>query len=293
MNTIKSIISTIQDFQGEITVGQWVSCKLYDLGLGVVYAIDEDVNKGTIISSHGEVTTQREGGNVFVAFLNGRKCNFSEVLLRRGIQYALVEKPLANSETIESLVTQAAEYEAKLAADKDLAAKLHREEVTALRANEALANFQQFTDRYPPASKVAKNIRLELKTAFKGIKFTVKSSGRQTKIEWTDGVSEAQVRDLLSRYVCEHFDHDKQTRVHTFTPWHEVFGSIDSLVCSRSYSDSLVKQAINVVCDEHDTLSYSVDEYRSGALNRQRFVDCDAYSVYQLVRFYLIKHAVV
>ncbi|MBY7854383.1 hypothetical protein KW429_11805 [Vibrio fluvialis] len=287
-----SIISTLQNYQGDITVGQWVSCTLYDMGLGVVYAISDDVNKGKITHVVGQVTTEREGGNVFVAFLSGRKCSFSEMLLRKGVQFALIDKPLATLDTIQSLITQAKELEAKLAADRELSAKLHREEVSAFRCDESLSHLTQFTERYPAASKVAKNLRLELKT-FKGVKFNVKSSGRRSTIEWTDGVSEAQVRDLLARYVCEVFDHEKQSRIHTFTSWHEVFGSVDSLTCQRTYSDEVVKQALNVVCDEHETQTYTVDQYRSGALYHQNFIDCDAYSVHQLVRFYLIKHAVI
>lgn len=293
VTTLNPAITPISDFKGQIIVGQWVTCSLYGLGLGVIYALDDSVNRGKVTHTTGAVTTMREGGNVFVAFLTGRKATLSEVLLRKGIQFALVDKGLASKATIDSLVTQSQELDAKLAADKALADKLYKEEVIALRSDASLSHLVQFEERYPSASKVAKNLRTELKAAFKSIKFKVTASGRRATVSWIDGVSQYQVRQLLERYITEHLDESQQERVHRFTPFNEVFGSVDSINLDRQYSDEMVKSALNVVCEEHQTATYSLADYREGRLFHARFDDCQAYSVYQLVRFHLIHNSVI
>ncbi|MEI8659383.1 LPD29 domain-containing protein [Vibrio sp. Hal054] len=293
VTTFNPTITPITNFEGQIIVGQWVTCSLYGLGLGVIYAIDDNVNRGMVTCTKGAVTTMRDGGNVFVAFLTGRKSTLSEVLLRKGIQFALVDKGLASQDTIDSLVTQSQELDAKLAADKALSEKMYKEEVSALRSDASLSYLVKFDERYPSASKVAKNLRAELKIAFKGIKFKVTASGRRATVTWTDGASQQQVRQLLDRYITDRLDESQQQRIHTFTPFNEVYGSVDSINFDRNYSDEMVEQALSIVCDEHQTATYSVEQYRDGRLFNVRFDDCQAYSVYHLVKFHLINHAVI
>jgi Large polyvalent protein associated domain 29 len=60
---------------------------------------------------------------------------------------------------------------------------------------------------YIPARDVAKLVRAELKEAFPGQKFSVRTDhGTTLNIEWTDGPSDKTVSDLLDKYAGEGFD---------------------------------------------------------------------------------------
>lgn len=286
------LFSELKHFNGTITVGQWINCSLYNMGLGVICQIDDHVNNGMSTVSREGVDVVRTGGYVHVVFLTGRRATFSEYLLRQGEQYALVNQPIASDETLSQLVDQAQRMAEQLASDKKRLSEMHAEEIAGLRVNEQLTHLTQVEERYAPASKVAKNLRVELKRAFSGIKFKVTSSGRIATISWVDGVTEQQVKDCLGRYVCNSYDtmsNGFQTRI---TPWMEVFGSVDSLRLQREFTDRLIEHAIDHVCEAHNALPVDVAEYRSGRLYQQRFDDCEAYSVHQLIRLHLLKHAV-
>ncbi|MBF4438107.1 hypothetical protein ERJ77_27210, partial [Vibrio anguillarum] len=97
-------MNMIKNFDGEIFVGQWIYQSLYNKGLGVIYSIDENVNKGDIVKDVGYAVIAFNGGNVNVVFLNGSLSTHSESLLRKGVQYGLVDKALASQDTIAFLL---------------------------------------------------------------------------------------------------------------------------------------------------------------------------------------------
>jgi len=63
---------------------------------------------------------------------------------------------------------------------------------------------------YYSVTETAKFIRKDLKSAFPGVKFSVRSSsysgGASIRVYWIDGPTEAQVKDVTRRYVGSTFD---------------------------------------------------------------------------------------
>ena len=60
---------------------------------------------------------------------------------------------------------------------------------------------------YIPAKDVAKLVRAELKTAFPGTKFSVRTDhGTTLNIEWTDGPATAAVDQITDKYAGQGFD---------------------------------------------------------------------------------------
>lgn len=63
---------------------------------------------------------------------------------------------------------------------------------------------------YEKASETAKKVRVELKKAFPGVKFSVKSSsyagGSSIRVSWTDGPTRERVKAITSRFESASFD---------------------------------------------------------------------------------------
>lgn len=61
-----------------------------------------------------------------------------------------------------------------------------------------------------PAAEAAKMIRRELKEAFPGIKFTVRSKtysgGDSVNVSWFNGPTQTDVEDVIKKYQQGHFD---------------------------------------------------------------------------------------
>ena len=90
----------------------------------------------------------------------------------------------------------------------------------------------------------AKNIRVELKRAFPGIAFSVRTSkyagGNSVDISWTDGPTTAQTEKITNKYAGGHFDGMTDSYDYKSSPWTEVFGEAKYVHCQRHYSDQTV-----------------------------------------------------
>jgi hypothetical protein len=74
------------------------------------------------------------------------------------------------------------------------------------------------------AASAAKAIRVELKTKFPGIKFSVRSStfagGNSIDVSWTDGPTDAAVGEVIGKYQYGNFD--GMTDCYNYEPTHVV-----------------------------------------------------------------------
>jgi hypothetical protein len=116
-----------------------------------------------------------------------------------------------------------------------------------------------------------KNIRIELKAAFPGVKFSVKSErfsmGNAIRISWTDGPTSAQVEEITRRY--EAGDFDGMTDCYNYRKdhaWTDAFGSGKYITMSREYSPELVQRAIDYIWDRYqpEVAKITTDDYFSG-----------------------------
>jgi len=127
----------------------------------------------------------------------------------------------------------------------------------AARASTAAALAAAFPHLVPIGGKVdplnaaAKNIRIELKLAFPGIKFSVKSSrfsmGDSIDVSWTDGPNCAQVNAIVCRYKAGSFDGMTDCYEYSRSAWTDAFGDTKYLHTSRTNSDIALSSAARTV----------------------------------------------
>lgn len=89
----------------------------------------------------------------------------------------------------------------------------------------------------------AKNVRIELKAAFKGVKFFVKSEsfsgGNAIRVSWTDGPTDAQVEEITNKYRAGRFDGMTDCYDYEFSYWTEAFGDANISVPAAKFPTRL------------------------------------------------------
>lgn len=126
------------------------------------------------------------------------------------------------------------------------------EQVQALREDPRYQMLHQGDD---PGSGVlaTQNIRIELKRAFPGVRFSVRKSGYGTvNVRWVDGPSLVKVDELLGKYQAEepHPDDGRRLRAEN-QAWVHAFGGASYVSTARDHSRALVAQALAAVYDAH------------------------------------------
>ncbi len=91
----------------------------------------------------------------------------------------------------------------------------------------------------------AKNIRILLKEAFNGQKFSVTSDYSKVSVNWIDGPTDAQVNEVIARFDIGASDMDTDYFYTVKTAFSELFGGVQYLSTTRETSDALIQQAIN------------------------------------------------
>lgn len=133
------------------------------------------------------------------------------------------------------------DYEAKQAARKSLA--------DALKA--ANPGLVPVSDKVNALVAAAKNIRIELKRAFPGVKFTVRterySGGDSINVGWIDGPMTDQVRSIIGKYAAGTFD--GMTDCYNYAPgaWNTAFGDAKYVFANRDMSEAGAESAIRTV----------------------------------------------
>lgn len=98
----------------------------------------------------------------------------------------------------------------------------------------------------------AKNARIELKIAFPGVKFSVKTSrfsgGDSMSVRWTDGPNSNQVSAIVDKYAAGHFNGMDDSYSYTADAWNNAFGDAKYVQTSRDLSDKAIASAIRTFC---------------------------------------------
>lgn len=114
----------------------------------------------------------------------------------------------------------------------------------------------------------AKNIRIELKKAFPGVKFTVRterfSMGDAIRVGWTDGPTTPQVDEIVNKYKAGSFNGMEDIYEYNTGPFNDFFGDAKYISTSRNYTDALVAEAIAAVAEKYGVEPIAVEDYRRG-----------------------------
>lgn len=164
------------------------------------------------------------------------------------------------------------DYQAKQAARASVAAALQA-------ANPHLVPVGQVFGKNDSLNAAAKNIRIELKAAFPGVKFSVKSSrfsgGDSIDVRWTDGPNGDQVDAIIDRYSAGSFNGMEDIYEYSRSAWTDAFGDAKYVHSSRALSDKAIESAIRTAkaqgrISEEATLA----DYHAGRLGYG--YQCDA-----------------
>lgn len=144
----------------------------------------------------------------------------------------------------------------------------------------------------------AKLIRQALKEAFKGVKFSVRSStysgGASIYVNWTDGPNVAQVEAVSKTFTGAYFDGMQDLKGSTYALMDgEVirFGA-DFVFSSRTHSPALVAKACASVARMYGLSEVpSAEDFLRGRLHGVRLNDGWGYDVAQLVHQNLAKRS--
>ncbi|AZS26280.1 LPD29 domain-containing protein [Vibrio anguillarum] len=278
-------MNMIKNFSDEIKVGQWIYQSLYSKGLGVIYSIDGNVNKGEIVEQKQNVLVSFSGGYLNVVFLDGSVANHAECLLRGGVQYGFVDKAPATQDEIDALLLKAQQKEIDDEAEKLRNAFAFENQVEEHRNNPENAHLIQLNDKHSSMTDVAKNVRLDLKKHFKGVKFSVRCHRCSIVVNWTDGATEKQVKKVVDRYHSAHFNGMEDIQEQNYTAFHSVFGSVDYMRYNRECSETSIKAVIASLCEEkQEARELSYQAFSKGEYHNEYFESCAHDSIQRLIR---------
>lgn len=159
------------------------------------------------------------------------------------------------------------EWQAKQQARRVAAAALHASFPYLVPVNEKTRSL----------NAAAKNIRIELKRAFPGVKFSVRSSsysgGDSIRVSWIDGPTTAQVDPIVNRYSAGTFDGMTDCYNYEANAWTDAFGDAKFVFTERENSDRAIASAIRYVATKYagNFTAYNiavptVEQFRSGKL---------------------------
>jgi len=124
----------------------------------------------------------------------------------------------------------------------------------------------------------AKNMRIELKTAFPGVKFSIKSSrfsgGNSIDVRWVDGPISKQVDAIVAKYEAGKFNGMDDSYTYTADAWNDAFGDAKYVHTSRDLSDKAIASAIRTLLARHGeqlgdlATKLTVEAYNDGSLRR-------------------------
>jgi hypothetical protein len=236
----------VRDTASAIVVGTRIYTGLYNRGEGIVYAVkDEPPMKaipGVRILNPSPHRKQFD-----IVFLHGaRSQNLPEAILR-GVQWRILDKPVAEAAEIQAALAIAHHVETEAQAAAAAAEGARTAELERLRTAPEYAHLAQGDDRY--SGKLAgANIRKSLKAAFPGVAFSVKKSSHGSlSVSWTDGPTVRAVEAITSIYRRGSFDGMQDMYQDDRSAWCEVYGGVQYINAHRETTPALVDKAIAAV----------------------------------------------
>ncbi|MFM5576870.1 DUF3560 domain-containing protein [Aeromonas veronii] len=157
-------------------------------------------------------------------------------------------RTLATLAEMAALLDQ--EKEAKAAAEeqKKVAAEQRAAEVARLAAGAPeYAHLVPLGEQDRGGVAAAKNVRRDLKKAFPGVKFSVKSSYTTINVSWQDGPTRRQVEDVIDKYQQGTFDGMTDCYEYHTSPFNERYGAVQYTFAERDHSEELRAAATRLI----------------------------------------------
>lgn len=152
---------------------------------------------------------------------------------------------------LAELAMSAALAKSKHTSAKELAKQAHAQALIDLAAQ--FPQLKRADNTYTGGKLAAANMRILLRAAFKGVKFSVTSTYSSARVVWTDGPTDAQVQAVIGRFDIGASDTQSDYFYTVDTAFSQLFGGVQYLTTRREETDGLIQEAINQVYKDRDT----------------------------------------
>lgn len=237
-----------------LSLGQRLHCILYGGRDGIIVAI-HGTQSPSAIREHGIMVS---GGTATfdIVWDDNTESHRTPEAIIHSVQWRIYEE-IASPAEIAAAKARAALHLAQAETAKQQASE-HRRRLRAALPD-AHPDLETGTDSHS-GTLAARNIRRQLKSAFPGIKFSVRKRHHGSiTISWTDGPTGKQVGAITAPFITGHFDGMEDIyKNDDSNVWPDVFGGARHIDTDRSHSDDLLTRAIDSVwsrwVDDNDKL---------------------------------------
>lgn len=187
-----------------IVIGQRVYTNPYCRGDGIVFRITGDQSPESVRTLQGVVAT---GGRAYfdIVFECGSISRALPECILRGVQWEILDA-VATGDEIAAALHHAEHEEARKATEAQAASERRAAEREEHKKNNPTLLQAKDQPNWSPGRRSGANIRSELKKAFPGVKFSVKSDYNSVDIYWTCGPTCEQVGDIVGKYKAGSFN---------------------------------------------------------------------------------------
>lgn len=165
----------------------------------------------------------------------------------RSVQWKVLDE-VETSVYIGKMLRKAAELEAERERAEEEAATAREKQLEELR-QEYGSWLKIAENRHSSTAFAAANMRKQLKRAFPGVKFSVRSEsfsgGDAIRVSWTNGPTKTQVEEITDRYEKGRFDSQEEIYNYRNSPFTDLFGGAKYVSCSRE-----IETDIEMLCRE-------------------------------------------
>lgn len=232
-------------YSGRLSVGQRVHSMLYGGRDGIITSIKGEQRPETVRAFGGGAVVMGGSAYVTVAFQDGTISHGIPESIIRGVQW-YISGEIASLDEISGALTYA--EATKIAQDRE------RELIKAEREKQRSELPGRYPHLKPKDNKTsshalgAANIRRELKRAFPGVRFSVRSKsfsgGDSIDVYWTDGPLSSEVDEIARKYQEGSFDGMTDSyNYNRDNVFPDIFGGAKYVFCNRRESPALVVKA--------------------------------------------------
>lgn len=249
-----------------IALGQRVYTSLYSRGPGIVVRIHGEQSPESCGSIAGVMVT---GGRAHfdIAFRDGCASKHLPESVLRGIQWKVYDDVADADEILDAIAHS--ESEAKRKAEEKAAADAQRAIDYDRHVAELRAKYPWATDKGSDHARASKHMKRELREAFPGVKFSVRSDsysmGDSVDVTWTNGPTSEQVKTITRKYQQGSFNSMEDIYEDDKSAFSDAVGTVlgqsKHVFEKRGYDDRLCEAAARAWCDHKQLEFHGMNGY--------------------------------
>ena len=206
---------------------------------GAISAVDGEPRSHVVKEFDSAVVYRQGDATLSIVFEDGsQRSVYERELTRKNSDFVLLDEVLTSSEMEYLLELNKAVVEIRKMSQEHEAEYKTNLKQQLKKDNPHLITLEKGLSR---SNCAAKNIRIELKQAFPGVKFSVRQSlstySMCIDVTWTGGPGRKEVDDIIDKYQTSDFDGMTDSDVPRNNVWTDVFGGARFVSAERRGKD--------------------------------------------------------